>query len=579
MVSLSASTSRWGSGSRRNTNNANSSLVRELITTSRHNRCFILPTFSKRLRSSRVVYGILAIFLFCWALIIYTAIQKLVTSSPSDDLSSRKDTASFLQDMRFSIPCPTISTNSLEDPVVVTSSFSVFHAIITPFWLGQSSQQWNHTLGQNQNQNIWTRARFKLMEAICAPTMRNQTLSNYFWIVIIDEGTLQEPNMAQDLTKLLTQHNKAQRQRMDRASSRATSLHLQHENAYLLLNRYPHSTMGPLLHNNSFSGTKRMGWHDIATQYQTGNIQILVGDQDSWDRAMQVVSSSKKSQYAAILHHQQKLSNRWYRFKFFSRQPQLPGRWYVCGSDLIEWHNPDILLLTRSMYLEQGITVGRVGHRVITEGCPLAGLTLVRMISTAHSLGTSLADDFSAKKLRDLPLCQGPKFSTDCLLRIPYPMPIVVAGKLIADDIPENFHIEDFKNMKPVNELDGPIVMNGTELVWDMLEQYFGMDRYHTWQAAMYLYEHTEEVLLGHPCMSIPNDSNATHSLASIIPGCMEETRVGLSELSKYIKLRRTGRPSIGEPKQAKWKNARNQSAQQQPIKIEKKLPKVSTGR
>jgi hypothetical protein len=520
------------------------------------------------------------------------ATQKFAVSSPSDYLPSRRGAVHFLYDERLSIPCPTLPSYPLEDTEGASngSTLTILHAVITPFWFGQSSQQQNQTL--QQYQNSWTRARFKMMQAIGAPTMRNQTLSTHFWIVIVDDGTLQEPNMAQDLTRLLTQHNMAQREQGDDLSSQ-----LPNGNAYLLRYRNPQSTIS--LFSRSL-GTTHVGWHDIATDYRTGNMHILVGDQDSWDRAMHLVSSSPKSQngdtkasillmetilyvdsglhhhaiewmqtiaarYAAIVQ-QQWSSNRWNLFKIFSQEPKRSGQYYLCGADLIEWHNPDILLLKDSMYTEQGITVGRVGRRLVTEGCPLAGLTSVRMFSPVQALDKNVALTDTSKKLHDLPLCQGTSRSTDCLLRIPFPMPVVVAGKLITDDSTEITRIEDFRNMKPVKEVDGPILMNTTELVWDTLEEYFGIDRYNIWQAAVYLYQHTEEVLLGHPCMCVPSDNSAA--------GCSAATRGNISELSKYVHLRRTGAPSIKESKLAPLRNAKNQSVHLNASKVEKTLPK-----
>jgi hypothetical protein len=610
MVSTSTSRRRK---SPQPTNGANSSLGRDHNRKSpRHNRPLFLPTvLSNRLQALRIVYAIFAIFLLCWGLIIYIAIKRFAVSSPSDYPPSRKGSTPFILDERFSIPCPSSSSSdSLEDTVFAsTSAFSVLHAIITPFWFGQSSQQQNQTL--RKYQNTWARARFKMMEAICAPTIRNQTLPDYFWIAIVDEGTLQEPNMTQDLTKLFTEHNNAQRQRRSVLSSHNMSLQLPQENAYLLLYRNLPSTMGSLLFSWPL-GTKRVGWYDVATEYRTGNIQILVGEQDSWDKAMQIVSSlAAKSQnnnytdksllvmetmlyvdsglhhyavewmqtiatrHAAAIRqqHQQTLLHRWDHFNFFSQQPLPPSRWYISGSDLIEWHNPDILLLKSSMFNEQGISVGRVGHRVVTEGYPLAGLTSVWMFSSQPALGTtgSLVETGSAKILHDLPLCQGTVRSTDCLLRVPFPMPIIMAGKLIIDDSLASMTIQDFNNMKPVQQkMDGPIVMNRTEPVWEFLEEYFGIDRYHLWQGVVYLYEHAEDVLSGHPCMFIPTDDNAAN-VSAHIPGCSEATRDSISKLSKYVHIRRT----MADPKPVPLKNAKNPSVKLQAIKKGKKLTPV----
>ncbi|NJN81179.1 MAG: hypothetical protein HC802_02080 [Caldilineaceae bacterium] len=487
--------------------------------------------------------------------------------------------SSFPSDF-YALPCP--EGNFSQELRML--SFDMIHVIFTPFWAGPHppiSLPKNVTLQGYQNAR--TRARFHTLETFAAPSLRKQSLSHFLWIVIVDDATLQEPNILADLTQLLEEQNRAYPSR----------------NAFLVKHRTPASMVG----QSSMMEEPRqrvVRWKDVVIEYAQGNLEILQGDGDMWDHAKSFSSSRSQSTTTtdhsitpkvlletmltvdASLHHRgvewmQIMASRYaeklqqfnnnnhqksYLRAFLSSSSTSSSEWYMCGASALEWHNPDILLIKQNVYEEQGISVGRVGRRDVTNGCPSAGMTRVVLSSIVEdSPSTGATAKGRAIASQSLPLCDVFKLSTNCMLRIPYPKPIAVQGYSLVTDGVRTATVEDFVQMSVLastyDAVEGPISWNKTEVLWELLGDQFGMNRYDVWRNSVYLFQHTEEILWGHPCSAVGEVSNIDAEGFFGDQYCTEAVRKNLSDLVKYVHARRAFTTSVAEAKMAKLRKAK----------------------
>ncbi|KAG7374768.1 putative rhamnosyl transferase [Nitzschia inconspicua] len=595
----------------------------------KHNGAVVVPAiqFTTALVSSGRFYSMcLALFslmMMSWALIGFLVIHRSKGSNLQHHPKNRVEASWWKDDLFFSLPCPTDTSNNgrIPDDTSIMDNddepFEILHAIVTPFGGGRGQPIISSSLHQNgtlpQYTDMWSRARLQMMETFCAPTLRNQTSSNFVWIVIVDDTTLHDPDVVQRLNRLVQEHNNNNNQ-IKKNHNNAT-----YGNAYLFqFHPQQSSTMSlsPFLQSRE---SNYIGWDNIVTEYSQGHLEMLLGDQVSWDQIMTKISVSIMSKLAPnnIDNHQKESSKpllllmettlhtdsgldrrgvEWmqiiasrhadkllqvannhlpssYLRSIFLPPPVSPEFiWYMCGSSLIEWHNPDILSTKRNIYNEQGISVGRVGRRDgITIGCSPSGTTRARILTTSKPLLSGEKDVVTTASahqrfpsLQDLPPCQAAvtALSTECMLRVPYPSPIVVTGISIASDSVENPSIENFKYMKPTTDGDGPLIMNGTELVWKILEDYFGIDRYDVWQNSVYLYEHTEDILRGNPCALGGDNSNAV-GIDSVGPGCTDDVHQNILRLSNFVRGRRALSTTTTEQKMATMRKIKLEQVQQ----------------
>ncbi|KAG7349065.1 putative rhamnosyl transferase [Nitzschia inconspicua] len=598
----------------------------------KHNGAVVAPAiqFTTALVSSGRMYSVyLVLFslMMSWALIGFLVIHRSKGSNLHHP-QKRVEESWWKDDLFFSLPCPTDTSNNgrIPDDTSIMDNddepFEILHAIITPFGgkRGQhiisSSLHQNGTLPKYRNNIMWNRARLQMMETFCAPTLRNQTSSNFVWIVIVDDTTLHDPNVVQRLNRLVQEHNNNNNNNQNKKNQNNAT----YGNAYLFQFHQQQSStisLSPFLQSRE---SNHIGWDNIVTEYSQGHLEILLGDQVSWDQIMGKISASIMSKSApnnidnhrkesskpllllmeTTLHTDSGLDRRgveWMRIiasrhadkllqvannhlpssylRSIFLPPPVPPEfiWYMCGSSSIEWHNPDILWTKRNIYNEQGISVGRVGRRDgITSGCPPSGMTRARILTTSKPILLSGEKDVvtaaSAHQrfpsLQDLPPCQAAvtAVSTECMLRASYPSPIVVTGISIASDSVENPSIENFKYMSPRSDVDGPLIMNGTELVWKILEDYFGIDRYDVWQNSVYLYEHTEDILRGHPCALGGDNSNAG-GIDSVGSGCTDDLHQNILRLSNFVHVRRTFTTNTTEQKMATMRKIKLEEVQQ----------------
>jgi Putative rhamnosyl transferase len=596
MVSPTASRRRTvQQGGNRNGNKIRSSTSRskqpvESKPTSSRRRINGPPKSASRL----LICSILALIVLCWGLIAYMLLRRNLASGSR--LRSQRGTQQPFDDL-FSLPCPTARSMEAQGNAI-PDSVSILHAIITPLWMGPHTSSPLHNQTLRHYRNTWARARLQMMETFAAPTLRNQTNPNFVWIILIDDSILQESNIImQDLFNLLQEHNNHGSRLSDTTMNGG---------AYLLLQASTTRASSLSSLSNTFGVSRRLALLDIATAYQQGSLQLSIGNQNAWDSIMEKVLpratpswTAKQTENAPTtkpqllmetmlyvdsgLHRQgvewtqiiaaryaaklQQASNEVSYLRKILWSPKTTSSWYQCGSSLLELHNPDVVFLKQNVYEEQGITVGRVGQRVVTRGCPSAGLTLVTMIQPSQSL----AAIENAKIPQDLPLCQSlSETTTDCLLRVPYPMPIMGTGRSLATDFIQDTSVAHLKNMKPSKGMDGTLTINGTELMWGLLNEHFGMDRYDVWRASVYQYEHAEAILRGHPCAIGTNMAAVTES-----PACSQAITQSISEISKFVHLRRTT-TSFAASRMAALRQAKLAQVQQQRARGIQVLPNTT---
>ena len=89
--------------------------------------------------------------------------------------------------------------------------------------------------------------------------------------------------------------------------------------------------------------------------------------------------------------------------------------------------------------------------------------------------------------------------------------------------------------------------VNETEVVWDMIENTFGIDRYNIWSTSVYLLEHRESIMLGqHPVCFVNIVSNITTTTSSG-GGCPPKLNGILHEWIQYYHQFDVALPSLGK--------------------------------
>jgi hypothetical protein len=451
----------------------------------------------------------------------------------------------FHDDNDVHLPCPDQDRSlkyTLQDPPQYETS--ILHAVVTPLWIGRQPQISNQTLIKYET--AYTRARIKLLKTFCAPSLRSQASQNFFWFIIADEATLQDRTIKRELVQSVQDHNLYQQQR-PRSVSHST---MAPGNAYLMLCRGDESKTSPC---SSLTGPKRLRWWDLVNQVRQSQLEILEGDMQQWDRArdqllrdqdavlmesMLYVDSGlhyrgiewmqrvAMAQYKTSLPSQQQSA---LRRRSSSDTDSSMGPWFLCTAEHFEWHNPDIFYMKEKDYLDVGINIGRIGRRRATNGCPLAGLTVVSASSQGFRPHSDVTVSEGKDGLNAMPLCHNSASAVDCLLRVLFPMPLMVVGETVVSDNIELTNVQEMSVMGLTQEMDGPISFNTAEMEWQLLDSDFGVDRYDMWQTSLFLYEHTEEILRGHPCAD-DSGSNVTR--------CPTGAMNNLSELLKYVLLK-----------------------------------------
>lgn len=517
------------------------------------------------LRILSILFGVL------WGWIAFVSVQKLNLISNDEDgnkIRHRRQQETLLKlqphqpfHMNPQFPCKvTENTMSLEDhrdnnhppPMHRKGAHGIFHGVFTPFSMGPRQHPSDVLYNTSQTKELhrsllFDRARFRLFQTFCADSMRYQTSANTYWIIVVDEHV--EPDVMNDLIMLLYE--------FPQGGGRDTPF----------LVAVPSEAIRPPGSLISF------GWYDMIREYRNGNLNIATGDNGTLVQALERIEylkSLSSEQQRESMNRQQwhilletrldvdfglhKNGIEWiqdfvlqqYQGQYPRTQPWSLDRsnetnipwWYLCGTEHLEWHNPDIFFLHKFLFTDTGLSTGRTGLRVRPHMCALGGLTRVGVLGRFIPFnGTYIANvipDLSTNEtvdmysfLETLPRCvhglpsdraSTPAVLDNCLVRAFSETPIAIQARDgLAMDGNGQMSPDDIRAMKGINEeLDGPLLLNRAELTWDLLKRDFNIHRYTVWEMSVFLYEHIADILLGHPCaMAETTNNNTTNAITS----------------------------------------------------------------
>jgi hypothetical protein len=525
------------------------------------------PVHSRSSSTLRILFILLVV---SWAWIALFSMQKLnLLSNDKDDNRSRhghrEEIVIRLQPYQSvhsnsHIPCDITDNRkslkqqhnnnhrfpkyTIENPPVAL--YDILHGVFTPFSIGRlppsPKLSYNTSQTMEQNRALFDRARFRLFQTFCSTSMRYQTSTNAFWIIVVDEFI--GLDIMNDLSTLLLLESSQGMDGNNTPTKSATTP---------FLVAVPSVALYPPESSISF------GWYDMIREYGNGNLNIVTGDKEKLIQALELMKyhsleqpmSSFRSQKPhllletrldvdfgihkngiewiqdAVLRHaqeQERRSNSW-KWSWDRTSVTSPSWWYLCGTEHLEWHNPDIYLLRKRLFTELGISTGRTGLRVRPHVCAMGGLTRVGVLSksllstdmhipnVSQELLTNETVDMYGF-LEKLPPCGNSRHSTNngisstplhlesCLIRTFSESPLVIqarGGPAMDGNRPMNPN--EVRAMKAINkEFDGPLLINRTELDWDLLSKDFNIHRYTVWDMSLFMYEHAANILLGHPC-------------------------------------------------------------------------------
>ena len=253
--------------------------------------------------------------------------------------------------------------NASLSPSLQAQPFQVIHTVLTRFMVGQPSFP------------ILARARFKLFQAFCYPSMRYQTSQNFYWVVLAEAKM--DPEILQEMAEML--------QPMP--------------NAYLVLT----SNTSWISDGYGVEGEKGYGvdLQEIADEFRAGTTNVTTGDLDKL-RSFDYLQMTGKPILRLDttldaddgLHHHGVEMMHDMAIDFASRQRtflresrnitwlNLNNSWWnFCGHDHWEWHNRDIYMLSPGEYQAKGIGSGLIGLRREPVWCASAGTTRAGSIS------------------------------------------------------------------------------------------------------------------------------------------------------------------------------------------------------
>jgi Putative rhamnosyl transferase len=406
----------------------------------------------------------------------------------------------------------TFSANyTLEHPPEY-SPYTIIHSILTRFMVGQASR---YTLA---------RARYLLFETFCWPTMYHQHNQNFYWLVLVDPGL--DRRVLLDMQSLL--------QTMP--------------NAFMILtNNTAWAADGVGVENVTSYG---VGLRTVAQAFQEGNVEIVTGNTTYLEQALRQMNqpplpqqqpqnqtqeqSSSKPILAieTLLDADDGLNNhgvQWIQDAAIQRiqeqqsylkstrsmldSSSLPSAnlestwWFLCGTDHIEWHNRDIFKVTAEEYAISGLTAGLAGIRSRPYFCTSAGFTRIGLTVSPATM-TFPKDAYSNHALafyfppctdtQDLGWLPATNISVaHCFRRNFAGQPFILKSRSIGSDSMDNMNPRDrsYRDVAWLNDTDSPLLVNETELAWEMLVQDFSICRRDAWTTSLYLYEHRKQIL------------------------------------------------------------------------------------
>jgi hypothetical protein len=370
-----------------------------------------------------------------------TLASILASSKVSSSLSSQSSQSLVLPQPPFQPGGQNNNNNSnnnkqhsLEHPPG-NSPYTILHTVTSRFMVGQAP---NVTYGK---QFEIQKARYLLFETFCWPTVKHQTSSNFYWLVLVDPGL--DERIIGSIRDLMS-----------------STEHFPDGNAFLVLtNNTKWSSDGIGVENSTSYG---VGLQPVAQEFKDGSLEILTGNTDYLLRALDwmdgngnVKTTKKNNNNLRTTHNDenkpllvietlldtddglnnhavewiqdtavQRTKEHWdYKQQQLRQQQQLAANnntkssktaalrqssssstivqpslnttwWFLCGTDHIEWHNREIFQLTEEQYSKTGITSGLAGLRKAPLFCTSAGFTRVG-ITTPPKVGASASSNYS----------------------------------------------------------------------------------------------------------------------------------------------------------------------------------------
>ena len=429
------------------------------------------------------------------------------------------------------------------------SPYTILHTVTSRFMVGQAP---NVTYGR---QFEIQQARYLLFETFCWPTVKHQTSSNFYWLVLVDPGL--DKRIIGGMKKLMSSIE-----------------HFPNGNAFLVLtNNTEWSSDGIGVENST---SYAVGLQPVAQEFKDGSLEILTGNTDyllraldwmdgknnnksnlwtapnndenkplmvietlldtddglnthavewiqdtaiqrtkeHWDhKQQQLAANNTKLAKTALRQSSSSLSS-----ATIVQQPSLNATWwFLCGTDHIEWHNREIFQLMDEQYAKIGITSGLAGLRKAPLFCTSAGFTRVGITTTPRikvvAVSDSASSDYSHMVFpKDgysnhalafyFPECNTTAVSNGnysaCWHR-KYPgEAFIIKSRTITSDSMDHLNVaklKDYRDVAWLNASDYPLLTNETARMWDILSTDFSIDQTKAQETSAYIFEHRSSIL------------------------------------------------------------------------------------
>ena len=442
------------------------------------------------------------------------------------------------------------------------SPYTVLHTVTSRFMVGQAP---NATHKQLEIQ----RARYLLFETFCWPTMKYQTSTNYFWLVLVDPGL--DPGLIRNMTNLLS--NKT---------------HFPAGNAFLVLTSNTEWSSDGVGVDNLTSYA--VGLQPVAQEFKDGNVEILTGNTDLLLKSLRIMSGKTTNDFLqtpqkpllvieTLLDTDDGLNNQaveWIRKTAIQKtelhwdkqkqqqlstntssnmqhssptlSPSLKATWWLlCGTDHLEWHNREIFQLTEQNYSNTGISSGIVGLRKSPMFCASAGFTRVGLTTPPTSL-LSTTSNYSHMVFPRLgysnhaqtflfPECSTtalPNGNYSACWHREYPNDVfIIKSRTITSDSMDHLHVSRTKDYRDVDWLNAsayPLLMDDMEHLWEILGHNFSVSRKKAWETSAYIFEHRLSIL----------HQNMDSRCSSGFP-CSKSARRNILKMDKYWRKQKRG--------------------------------------
>lgn len=394
------------------------------------------------------------------------------------------------------------------------SPYQVLHTVTTRFMVGQP----NHPL--------LARARFLLFETFCWPTMRYQTNQNYYWLVLVDPRL--DATILHDMEALLNK--------------------VPTKNAFMVLTSNTDWVQDGIGVENATS--YGVGLQTVAEEFRDGRVAVVTGNVTHLHRALDVIGGGGGDGrpilvVETLLDADDGLNNRaveWIQelaiakareqqryARYLPPAAPAPGSgsglslnstwWLLCGTSHIEWHNRDVFTVTKAQYEEFGISSGLTGLRTNPYFCTSAGFTRIGLTTSAAASSASASLPRLTQFPNDAlgnhaiafysPPCTGDVAAAAaatggnvslarCYRRVFPGQPFIVKSRSITSDSMENMNPkkpDDYRDVAWLNKTQNPLMINETEMTWDVLRTDFSIDRLRVWEISLFLYENRQDIL------------------------------------------------------------------------------------